>query len=117
MVGGVMSRHTRLTWSAMFYMLIVGVPGMVAAMVRHLKSLRTLQRDHGWIHTLLGKPPFSLGCSCPVNPFWPIAEEAENERMHLLTALTLKKPGTLFRLSVIGAQGKLGLFSEVFMVE
>ena len=47
----------------------------------------------------------------------PIAEEAENERMHLLTALTLKKPSTLFRLSVIGAQGKPGLVLGVFMVE
>ena len=32
-------------------------------------------------------------------------EEAENERMHLLTALVLRKPGFLFRLAVIGAQG------------
>lgn len=27
---------------------------MVAAMTRHLHSLRRLKRDHGWIHTLLG---------------------------------------------------------------
>ena len=27
---------------------------MVAAMVRHLHSLRMMRRDHGWIHTLLG---------------------------------------------------------------
>uniref|UniRef100_A0ABM0MV30 Alternative oxidase, mitochondrial-like n=1 Tax=Saccoglossus kowalevskii TaxID=10224 RepID=A0ABM0MV30_SACKO len=46
---------------------VAGVPGMVAAMVRHLNSLRRMKRDHGWIHTLL--------------------EEAENERMHLMTAL------------------------------
>ncbi|KAK3236288.1 Alternative oxidase, mitochondrial precursor [Cymbomonas tetramitiformis] len=43
------------------------VPGMVAGMLRHMTSLRTMKRDHGWIHTLL--------------------EEAENERMHLLTFL------------------------------
>ena len=42
---------------------IAGVPGMMAGMVRHLRSLRLMRRDHGWIHTLL--------------------EEAENERMHL----------------------------------
>ena len=48
-------------------------------------SLRTLKRDHGWIHTLL--------------------EEAENERMHLLTFMCLKKPGFGFRLAVLGAQG------------
>jgi ubiquinol oxidase len=34
---------------------------MVAAMVRHLRSLQGLKHDHEWIHTLL--------------------EEAENERM------------------------------------
>ena len=34
---------------------MAGVPGMVAAMTRHLHSLRRMQRDYGWIHTLLGK--------------------------------------------------------------
>ena len=51
-------------------------PGMIGAMVRHLKSL----------HTLL--------------------EEAENERMHLLTALELRRPGPLFKIAVIGTQGE-----------
>ncbi|XP_005099181.1 alternative oxidase, mitochondrial [Aplysia californica] len=64
---------------------VAGVPGMVAAMMRHMRSLRRMQRDQGWIHTLL--------------------EEAENERMHLLTALQLKKPSLFFRLCVIGSQG------------
>ena len=32
---------------------IAGVPGMVGGMQRHLRSLRTLERDHGWIHHLL----------------------------------------------------------------
>lgn len=61
--------------------------GMVGAMVRHLKSLRLMKRDHGWIHTLL--------------------EEAENERMHLMTALRIANPGLLMKLSIAGAQGKL----------
>ncbi|KAI9509185.1 alternative oxidase-domain-containing protein, partial [Russula earlei] len=39
---------------------IAGVPGMVGATLRHLRSLRLMRRDSGWIHTLL--------------------EEAENER-------------------------------------
>ena len=26
---------------------VAGVPGMVAGMIRHLKSLRTMRRDHG----------------------------------------------------------------------
>ena len=32
---------------------VAGVPGMVAGMHRHLRSLRTLEHDHGWIHHLL----------------------------------------------------------------
>ena len=48
---------------------MAGVPGMVGGMMRHLRSLRTMQRDKGWIHTLL--------------------EEAENERMHLLTFMDM----------------------------
>ena len=59
--------------------------GMIGAMVRHMRSLRRMTRDHGWIHTLL--------------------EEAENERMHLLTALELRRPGPLFKMAVIGTQG------------
>lgn len=32
---------------------VAGVPGMIGGMVRHLRSLRTLEADHGWIHHLL----------------------------------------------------------------
>ena len=64
--------------------LLLGVPGFTAAMVRHLHSLRRMQRDHGWIHTLL--------------------EEAENERMHLMTFLQLKNPGPIFRFGVVCTQ-------------
>ena len=42
---------------------VAGVPGMIGGMTRHMRSLRTLERDQGWIHHLL--------------------QEAENERMHL----------------------------------
>ena len=63
---------------------ILGVPGFTAAMVRHLHSLRRMQRDHGWIHTLL--------------------EEAENERMHLMTFLQLRNPGPIFRFVVVVSQ-------------
>jgi hypothetical protein len=45
-----------------------------AGMIRHLRSLRTMKRDHGWIPTLL--------------------EEAENERMHLMTFIKIKQPGS-----------------------
>lgn len=64
---------------------VAGVPGMVGGMVRHLHSLRVMRKDHGWIHTLLS--------------------EAENERMHLMIALSLRKPGPLFRAMVVATQG------------
>ncbi|CAN0464320.1 unnamed protein product, partial [Hapterophycus canaliculatus] len=64
---------------------VAGIPGMVAGALRHLTSLRRMRsRDHGWIHTLL--------------------EEAENERMHLLTFLKLKQPGPIFRFAVMISQ-------------
>jgi hypothetical protein len=43
-----------------------------------------MQKDHGWIHVLL--------------------EEAENERVHLMTFLEMKKPSRLFKMGVILAQ-------------
>jgi len=57
---------------------------MVAAGIRHFRSLRTLHRDHGWIHTLL--------------------EEAENERMHLLVCLKMFNVGWFTRSMVVVAQ-------------
>lgn len=63
---------------------VAGVPGMVAGMLRHMNSLRGMKRDHGWIHTLL--------------------EEAENERMHLLTFLQMRQPGPFFRGMVLLGQ-------------
>ena len=32
---------------------VAGVPGFAAGMIRHLSSLRKMERDHGWIHTLI----------------------------------------------------------------
>ena len=32
---------------------VAGVPGFAAGMIRHLGSLRNMERDHGWIHTLI----------------------------------------------------------------
>lgn len=64
---------------------VAGVPGMVGGMLRHLRSLRKLQQDGGWIHHLL--------------------EEAENERMHLFTFLQLSQPGILARIAILATQG------------
>mmetsp|Transcript_37922 Transcript_37922/g.52657 ORF Transcript_37922/g.52657 Transcript_37922/m.52657 type:complete len:343 (+) Transcript_37922:57-1085(+) len=77
----------------MFLETVAGVPGMVGGMLRHLYSLRTLQRDHGWIYTLL--------------------EEAENERMHLMTFLEIRQAGPVFRFMVFCGQG---VFFNIFML-
>jgi len=63
---------------------VAAVPGMVAGMLIHLKSLRTMKADRGWIKILL--------------------EEAENERMHLMTFIEVAKPTLIERLIIILAQ-------------
>ena len=63
---------------------VAAVPGMVAGMLMHLKSLRKMQDDKGWIKLLL--------------------EEAENERMHLMTFIQVAKPTSLERFIIIAAQ-------------
>ncbi|CDU22616.1 related to alternative oxidase precursor, mitochondrial [Sporisorium scitamineum] len=73
---------------------IAGVPGMVAASCRHLQSLRLMKRDKGWIHTML--------------------EDAENERMHLLTFMAVAKPGWIARIFALLAQGVFYNFFFVF---
>jgi hypothetical protein len=82
--GYILDEHQWLS-RILFLETIAGVPGMVAATLRHLTSLRRMRRDSGWIHTLL--------------------EEAENERMHLMTFMTLKQPSLFFRAIILGAQG------------
>ncbi|CAF1477733.1 unnamed protein product [Rotaria sordida] len=72
---------------------ISAIPGMVAGMSRHMRSLRTFRRDYGWIHLLLS--------------------EAENQRMHLLTFLELRKPGWIFREFILWSQG---VFFNTFFV-
>jgi ubiquinol oxidase len=59
---------------------VAAVPGMVGAMFTHLKCLRWMRDDNGWIRTLM--------------------EEAENERMHLMTFIEIARP-TWFERSVI----------------
>ena len=73
-----------IEWRLIVLESIAGVPGFVAAGFRHFRSLRTLQRDNGWIATLL--------------------EEAENERMHLLLCLNMFQANTVTRMLVIAAQ-------------
>jgi hypothetical protein len=78
----------------LFLETVAGVPGMVGGMVRHMSSLRGMKRDHGWIHTLL--------------------EEAENERMHLLTFMQIRQPGIFFRAAILVTQGIM--FNALFVL-
>ena len=64
---------------------VAAVPGMVGGMWTHLKSLRKLRPGYGpMIRTLL--------------------EEAENERMHLMTFIEIAKPNWFERLIILFAQ-------------
>ncbi|KAJ1282553.1 hypothetical protein BS78_03G061300 [Paspalum vaginatum] len=70
---------------AMMLETVAAVPGMVAGMVLHLRSLRRFEHSGGWIRALL--------------------EEAENERMHLMTFMEVAKPKWYERALVITIQG------------
>ena len=63
---------------------VAAVPGMVAGMLLHLKSLRKMKDDKGWIKILL--------------------DEAANERMHLMTFIEIAKPTLLERFIIMIAQ-------------
>ena len=79
-----------IEWRLIILESVAGVPGFVGAGFRHFRSLRALQRDHGWISTLL--------------------EEAENERMHLLVFLRMFQTSFITRSVVIGAQFTIAPF-------
>ncbi|KAI4375867.1 hypothetical protein MLD38_013685 [Melastoma candidum] len=70
---------------AMMLETVAAVPGMVGGMLLHLRSLRRFEHSGGWIKALL--------------------EEAENERMHLMTMVELVKPKWYERLLVLAVQG------------
>jgi ubiquinol oxidase len=72
---------------------VAAVPGMVGGMLQHLKCLRRMVDDHGWIHVLLA--------------------EAENERMHLMTFIEIAQPNILERLLIVLVQGA---FFNVFFL-
>jgi len=64
---------------------VAAVPGMVGGALQHLRSLRRLEDDGGLIRTLL--------------------DEAENERMHLMTFVQIARPTQIERLLILLAQG------------
>ena len=60
---------------------VAAVPGMVGGMLLHLKSLRKMEDDKGWIKILL--------------------DEAANERMHLMTFIEVARPTFLERAIIM----------------
>ncbi len=69
---------------------VAAVPGMVAGVVHHLRSLRRMKDDNGLIREML--------------------EEAENERMHLMTFIEIAQPSTFERFLIFLAQIGFGTF-------
>ena len=63
---------------------VAAVPGMVAGAGLHFKSLRRMEDDRGWIKELL--------------------DEADNERMHLMTFIEIAQPNIIERLIILLAQ-------------
>ena len=85
---------TRYGHRAVVLETVAGVPGMVAGMWNHLRSLRKMRPDdRGWIRQLL--------------------EEAENERMHLMIFIQIAKPNWFERWMIILAQA---LFWHFYLV-
>jgi ubiquinol oxidase len=64
---------------------VAAVPGMVAASLLHLKCLRRMIDDHGWIRTMM--------------------DEAENQRAHLMVFVQIARPSLPERLLILLAQG------------
>lgn len=56
---------------------VAAVPGMVGGLLQHLRALRHIRDDHGWVHELL--------------------DEADNERMHLMTFIHVAQPSAFER--------------------
>ena len=63
---------------------VAGVPGMVGGLLQHLTALRKMRDDEGWIRTLL--------------------DEAENERMHLMTFIEIAQPNWFERFLIMAVQ-------------
>ena len=76
---------------------IAGVPGMVAGMWLHLKSLRQMKTGYGPI-------------------IRELLAEAENERMHLMFFIEITQPNLFERLLVLFAQAVFWVFYFVMYV-
>ena len=63
---------------------VAAVPGMVGGLLQHLKALRHIRDDQGWIRELI--------------------EEADNERMHLMTFIEIAQPSRFERFLIATTQ-------------
>jgi len=63
---------------------VAAVPGMVGGLWQHLNAIRKIRDDEGWIRTLL--------------------DEAENERMHLMTFIEIAQPNLFERVLIMIVQ-------------
>ncbi|MGB0908586.1 MAG: alternative oxidase [Maricaulaceae bacterium] len=63
---------------------VAAVPGMVGGLWQHLTALRKMRDDEGWIRVLL--------------------DEAENERMHLMTFIEIAQPNAFERFLIMVVQ-------------
>jgi ubiquinol oxidase len=63
---------------------VAAVPGMVGGLLQHLKALRHIRDDQGWIRELI--------------------EEADNERMHLMTFIEIAQPSRFERFLIAVTQ-------------
>ena len=70
---------------------VAGVPGMVAGVWMHFKSLRAMKAGYG-------------------EQIREMLSEAENERMHLMFFIEIAKPNLIERTIVLSAQIVFGLF-------
>jgi ubiquinol oxidase len=63
---------------------VAAVPGMVGGLLQHLRAIRHIRDDQGWIKELI--------------------EEADNERMHLMTFIQIAQPSRFERALIMVAQ-------------
>ncbi len=63
---------------------VAAVPGMVGGLLQHLRAIRHIRDDQGWIKELI--------------------EEADNERMHLMTFIHIAQPSRFERTLIMVAQ-------------
>ena len=63
---------------------VAAVPGMVGGLLQHLSAIRHIRDDQGWIKELI--------------------DEADNERMHLMTFIQIAQPSRFERGLIMVAQ-------------